>query len=59
VVHIGLGDLDIDIIRQGLETGSTGIVRLAPAQGLCLMSVKYEENKKMTVPVEVQQDSKA
>jgi tRNA pseudouridine38-40 synthase len=59
VVHIGLGDLDFDIIRQGLETGSTGIVRLAPAQGLCLMSVKYEENKKITFPVEVQQDSKA
>jgi len=59
LVHIGLGDLDIDIIRQGFETGSTGIVRLAPAQGLSLMSVKYEDIKKITFPVEVQQDSKA
>lgn len=59
LVHIGLGDLDIDIIRQGLETGSTGIVRLAPAQGLSLISVKYEDNKKMIFPVEDQQDCKA
>lgn len=43
LVHIGLGDLNIDIIKQGLETGTTGIVRLAPAHGLSLVSVKYGE----------------
>ncbi|MCJ7694876.1 MAG: tRNA pseudouridine(38-40) synthase TruA [Anaerolineaceae bacterium] len=43
LVHVGLGTLPKDIVKQGLETGSTGIVRLAPAQGLTLVSVDYKE----------------
>ncbi len=43
LVHAGLGTLTAEIVKQGLETCSTGIVRLAPAQGLTLLSVDYKE----------------
>ncbi len=41
LVQIGLGKFPVEIVRQGLETGSTGIVALAPARGLTLMHVEY------------------
>ncbi len=42
LVAIGSGTIDAEVIQQGLAQGSTGIVRLAPAQGLSLVQVKYE-----------------
>ena len=42
LVAIGSGTIDADVIQQGLAQGTTGIVRLAPAQGLTLVQVKYE-----------------
>ncbi|MFZ3071411.1 MAG: tRNA pseudouridine(38-40) synthase TruA [Anaerolineaceae bacterium] len=46
LVQIGLGKLPKDIVKQGLETGSTGTVSLAPARGLTLMQVAYPEDEK-------------
>ncbi len=45
LVNIGLGELPVDSVRLGLERGSTGIVSLAPARGLCLEAVIYQEDK--------------
>lgn len=44
LVRIGLGELPPDTVRTGLESGSTGIVALAPACGLTLMRVHYAED---------------
>ena len=45
LVRIGLGELPVETVRLGLETGSTGIVSLAPARGLCLEAVTFNEDK--------------
>ncbi len=45
LVQIGLSTLPVDIVRRGLETGSTGMVSLAPARGLTLMRVAYPEDE--------------
>ena len=45
LVGVGLGDLPRETVRLGLETGSTGIVSLAPARGLCLEAVRFSEDK--------------
>lgn len=45
LVWIGLGGLPVETVRLGLETGSTGIVSLAPARGLCLEAVTFDEDK--------------
>lgn len=42
LVQIGLGKQDVTIVRRGLETGDTGLVALAPAQGLMLQGVYYK-----------------
>jgi len=43
-VKVGIKEAPVGIIRQGLETGSTEIVALAPARGLTMMSVRYAED---------------
>ena len=45
LVRIGLGDLPVEAVRLGLESGSTGIVSLAPARGLSLEAVTFSEDK--------------
>jgi len=45
LVRIGLGELPVETVRLGLETGNTGIVSLAPARGLCLEAVTFNEDK--------------
>lgn len=45
LVRIGLGDLPTETVRLGLESGSTGIVSLAPARGLTLEAVTFIEDK--------------
>jgi len=45
LVRIGLGDLPTETVRLGLESGSTGIVSLAPARGLTLEAVTFDEDK--------------
>ncbi len=45
LVRIGLGDLPVETVRLGLESGSTGIVSLAPARGLTLEAVTFNEDK--------------
>ena len=45
LVRIGLGDLPVETVRLGLERGSTGIVSLAPARGLCLEAVSFSEDR--------------
>jgi len=45
LVRIGLGDLPTETVRLGLESGSTGIVSLAPARGLTLEAVTFNEDK--------------
>ena len=45
LVKIGLGNLPEETVRVGLETGSTGIVALAPARGLTLIKVVYPGDK--------------
>ena len=47
LVQIGLGKLPEAIIERGLETGSTGIVSLAPARGLTLQEVAYPEDNEI------------
>jgi tRNA pseudouridine38-40 synthase len=44
LVRVGFGDFPVEIVPIGLQTGSTGIVSLAPARGLTLMNVKYAED---------------
>ncbi len=44
LVQVGLGELPGDIVRRGLETGTTGKVNLAPARGLTLLKVAYPED---------------
>ncbi|NLE84410.1 MAG: tRNA pseudouridine(38-40) synthase TruA [Chloroflexi bacterium] len=44
LVKVGIKEAPVGIIRQGLETGSTEIVALAPARGLTMMSVRYAED---------------
>lgn len=48
LVKIGQAELPEEIVRTGLESGSTGKVDLAPARGLTLMEVVFggEEKKK-------------
>lgn len=41
LVQVGLGKLPLQIVQQGLESGSTGVVALAPARGLTLLQVEY------------------
>ncbi len=41
LVAVGSKSIDIQVIEQGLAQGTTEIVRLAPAQGLSLVQVKY------------------
>lgn len=43
LVQIGFGNQPMEIIKRGLETGETGIVALAPANGLTLIKVVYKE----------------
>ena len=45
LVRIGLGELPVETVRLGLETLSTGIVSLAPARGLTLEKVTFDEDK--------------
>jgi tRNA pseudouridine38-40 synthase len=45
LVRIGLGELPVETVRLGLELGSTGIVDLAPARGLSLEAVIFNEDK--------------
>lgn len=45
LVLVGQGKQDLEIVKRGLETGSTGIVDLAPARGLTLTSVRYPEDE--------------
>ena len=45
LVRIGLGELPVETVRLGLENGSTGIVSLAPARGLSLEAVTFNEDK--------------
>ena len=45
LVRIGLGELPVETVRLGLETLSTGIVSLAPARGLTLEKVTFNEDK--------------
>ncbi len=44
LVRIGLGELPVETVRLGLENLSTGIVSLAPARGLTLEAVTYNED---------------
>jgi tRNA pseudouridine38-40 synthase len=44
LVLIGLEKQPLTLIRQGLESGSSGIVDLAPARGLTLMRVRYSDD---------------
>ena len=44
LVNIGLGALPVETVRLGLESGSTGIVSLAPARGLSLEAVTFGED---------------
>jgi len=44
LVNIGLGALPVEAVRLGLESGSTGIVSLAPARGLSLEAVTFGED---------------
>jgi len=46
-VQIGQGKLHEALIERGLETGSTGIVSLAPARGLTLQEVAYPEDNEI------------
>ena len=45
LVRIGLGELPVETVRLGLESGSTGIVSLAPARGLSLEAVTFNEDR--------------
>ena len=45
LVRIGLGELPVETVRIGLENLSTGIVSLAPARGLTLEAVTFNEDK--------------
>jgi len=45
LVGIGLGELPQEVVERGLETGTNGIVTLAPARGLTLQKVAYPENE--------------
>ena len=45
LVLVGQGKQDLEIVKRGLETGSTGIVDLAPARGLTLTRVRYPEDE--------------
>ena len=45
LVRIGLGELPTETVRLGLENLSTGIVSLAPARGLTLEAVTFNEDK--------------
>ena len=45
LVRIGLGELPVETVRIGLENLSTGIVSLAPARGLTLEKVTFNEDK--------------
>jgi tRNA pseudouridine38-40 synthase len=45
LVRIGLGELPVETVRLGLENLSTGIVSLAPARGLTLEAVTFNEDK--------------
>ena len=47
LVQIGQGKLPEALIERGLETGSTGIVSLAPARGLTLQEVAYPEDSEI------------
>ena len=44
LVRIGMGEAPLSTVRLGLETGSTGIVALAPARGLTMTDVRYAED---------------
>ena len=44
LVKVGFSEVPIEIIPTGLQTGSTGIVSLAPARGLTLIQVRYAED---------------
>ncbi|HPR35081.1 MAG TPA: tRNA pseudouridine(38-40) synthase TruA [Anaerolineaceae bacterium] len=44
LVRIGLGDLPVETVRLGLENLGTGIVSLAPARGLTLEAVTFNED---------------
>ena len=44
LVRIGLGELPVETVRLGLENLSTGIVSLAPARGLTLEAVTFNED---------------
>ena len=46
MVAIGQGRQPVELIRRGLQEGSTGIVALAPGRGLNLVAVTYGEEKK-------------
>ena len=44
LVRVGFREASVEIIPTGLQTGSTGIVSLAPARGLTLTDVRYAED---------------
>jgi len=44
LVKVGFSEVPVEIIPTGLQTGSTGIVSLAPARGLTLIQVRYAED---------------
>jgi len=44
LVKVGFSKVPVEIIPTGLQTGSTGIVSLAPARGLTLIQVRYAED---------------
>ena len=45
LVRIGLSELPVETVRLGLQNLSTGIVSLAPARGLSLEAVTFNEDK--------------
>ena len=44
LVKVGLKEAPAEIVLQGLQTGTTGIVALAPARGLTMMEVRFAED---------------
>lgn len=44
LVRVGFREFPVEIVPTGLQTGSTGIVSLAPARGLTLIDVRYAED---------------
>jgi len=44
LVKVGFREVPVEIVPTGLQTGSTGIVSLAPARGLTLTDVRYAED---------------